>query len=135
MRGTPWPAESCSHDNRRMHIGQAIKKKREEQGATQEEVAFRAGTDASNLSRMERGLQKPSLDMLEALAKALGTPVSSLYEQLEHGQPRHQAKELAPAPYVKSLRQIQQQFLELTPENQSLATDFIKLLGKRQKRD
>lgn len=118
-----------------MHIGQAIKKKREEQGATQEEVAFRAGTDASNLSRMERGLQKPSLDMLEALAKALGTTVSSLYEQIEQGQPKHQTKELAPEPYVRSLRQIQRQFLELTPENQSLATDFMRLLGRRQKHD
>lgn len=118
-----------------MHIGQAIKKKREEKGATQEDVAFRAGTDASNLSRIERGLQKPSLEMLEQIAKALDVAVSSLYAQVENSQSRPQTRESAPSPYAKAARHVQRLFADLSPEHQKLALEFVKLLGRMQKQE
>jgi transcriptional regulator with XRE-family HTH domain len=118
-----------------MHIGQSIKKKREEQGATQEEVAFRAGTDASNLSRMERGLQKPSLDMLEQIAAALGTTVSALYVQTETRQAVRQLREEPASPYGKGLRQLQRSFVELNPNDQKLVLEFVKLLGRSPRQD
>lgn len=41
-----------------MQIGQVIRVLRTERGATLESLAFEAGTDASNLSRIERGVQR-----------------------------------------------------------------------------
>lgn len=133
VRGTPWRPYGPPVTIARMHIGQAIKKKRQEKSATQEEVAFRAGTDASNLSRMERGLQKPSLEMLEQIARALDVTVSDLYAQVENSQSRSQTRETAPTPYAPSSRQLQRLFAGLSPEHQRLALEFVRLLGKMQK--
>ena len=56
-----------------MKIGEAIKKLRIERGATQEDVALEAGTNAGNLSRIERCQQQPALELVEKIAAALGT--------------------------------------------------------------
>jgi len=39
---------------------------------TQEELAFRVGTQKSNISRLESGTQNPSLDFLTKVAHSLG---------------------------------------------------------------
>lgn len=69
--------------NRRMKIGEAIRKLRLELGETQEAVALEAGTNAGNLSRIERCQQQPSLDLVEQIAAALGTTVADLYAYVE----------------------------------------------------
>lgn len=43
-----------------MNIGKVIRALRTERGDSLETLAFEVGTDASNLSRIERGLQQPS---------------------------------------------------------------------------
>ncbi len=42
-----------------MNIGKVIRALRTERGDSLETLAFEVGTDASNLSRIERGLQQP----------------------------------------------------------------------------
>src|SRR5690606_5951530 len=80
MRMAHWPVYS---HNSPMKIGAVLKIRRDDRGETLEEVAHRAGTDASNLSRIERGTQQPSVGLLEALARALETRVSELYLEVE----------------------------------------------------
>ena len=58
-----------------MNIGQVIREIREARKATLEEVAFAASTNASNLSRIERGAQGYSPETLERIASALGVTV------------------------------------------------------------
>ena len=53
-----------------MNIGKVIRALRTERGDSLETLAFEVGTDASNLSRIERGLQQPSEDVLKAIAAA-----------------------------------------------------------------
>lgn len=64
-------------------IGQAIRDLRESRGLDQGDLAALVDMDAGNLSRIERGGQQPREDLLFAIAAALETPVSRLYEMVE----------------------------------------------------
>ena len=64
-------------ENPAMTIGEILKRYRLKMGETLEEVAYRAGTDPSNLSRVERGMQQPSVALLEALAKSLDKAIQA----------------------------------------------------------
>lgn len=66
-------------------IGWAIRKVRKAQDRTLEDVADQSGTDPSNLSRVERGMQDPPERMLKAIAAALNVTVSSLWTLAENG--------------------------------------------------
>ena len=48
---------------------------RTSQRITQEELAFRVGTQKSNISRLESGTYNPSLDFLVRIARSLGKEV------------------------------------------------------------
>jgi len=113
-----------------MKIGAVLKLRRDERGETLEEVAYRAGTDASNLSRIERGTQQPSVGLLEALARALETRVSDLYMEVERTQ--HM-----PDPPISrwggELARLQRHVKDLTPENRLLLVEFCKLLKRIQR--
>lgn len=113
-----------------MTIGDLLKKRRLERGLTLESVALEAGTDPGNLSRIERDAQQPSAVLLKKLAHALGMTVSSLYADLE-GQG---LREASPA-YGRNLQQLQRRFLTLSPANQQLTLEFVKMLARRQKDD
>lgn len=70
-----------------MKIGQVIRKHRRAMGQTLESLAALAGTDAANLSRVERGLQNYTPDGIAALAEALQTTVAALIAEAETGDP------------------------------------------------
>ncbi len=55
-----------------MNASSVIRKTRQRAGLTQAELAERAGTTQSAISRLERGHVRPSLDTLDRLAKACG---------------------------------------------------------------
>src|SRR5690606_12240130 len=67
-----------------MKIGKILRQHRNAQGKTLEAVSFVAGTDAGNLSRIERDEQRPSRDLLEEIARALGLTVSAIYAEAEN---------------------------------------------------
>ncbi len=54
-------------------VGKMIRQKRKALNWTQEHLAARARMKAQYLSRIERGKQQPSLNILEEIAKALGS--------------------------------------------------------------
>jgi transcriptional regulator with XRE-family HTH domain len=119
-----------------MKIGQVIREIREARKATLEEVAFAADTNASNLSRIERGAQGYSPETLERIASALGVTVSELHLRTEAaanaagkagdsagGRKRH----LPPATLAVS------KYSALTPGNRELVDEFMALLLRRQR--
>jgi transcriptional regulator with XRE-family HTH domain len=62
-------------------LATVIKKLREAQGLTQEQLAKKAGLSQAYLSQLEAGDKKhPSLPALKRLARALGVPVGELLE-------------------------------------------------------
>lgn len=67
-----------------MSLGQALKQLRKKQGLTLAELAERTGSHVGNLSRIERGVAKPSLDLLYRLADALGLTITDIFSVAEN---------------------------------------------------
>ena len=53
-------------------IGKEVVRARLAVGMTQQELARHAKTRQANISRLERGIQNPSVEFLERVAKSLG---------------------------------------------------------------
>ena len=64
-----------SQDRLAHHIGAQIKRLRERRGWTQTALADKVDLHRVSLAQLERGAKRPSLDMLERLAKALDIEV------------------------------------------------------------
>lgn len=117
-----------------MTIGQVIRQIREARKATLEEVAFAADTNASNLSRIERGAQGYSPQTPERIASALGVTVSELHLRTEDAA---NAAGKASGAAVGRKRRLQpatlaaNKYSTLTPENRELADEFMALLLRR----
>ena len=63
-------------------LGRNIRHFREELGASQEEIAFRAGMNRAYLSDVERGERNPTVQVVGRLAKALGVSPAELFRDL-----------------------------------------------------
>lgn len=119
-----------------MKIGQVIREIRETHRATLEEIALAADTNASNLSRIERGTQGYSPETLERIATALGVTVSELHRRMETASPSagksggdvtgQNLSEFDPA-------NTSSKYFALTPDHRELADEFMTLLLKRQR--
>lgn len=112
-----------------MKIGDVLRKRRKERAETLEEVAFRAGSDASNLSKIERNQQQLSADLLERLAEALGCSVADIYADVSatKAKPKKQMDV-----ETEDTINIQRSLRTLSPQNRQLAMEFIKLLARLQ---
>ena len=119
-----------------MKIGQVIREIREAHKATLEEIAFAADTNASNLSRIERGTQGYSPETLERIATALGVTVSDLHLRMEAASNANQKtsqsvgtqKRLLLDPSMASSK-----YSALTQDHQELVDEFMTLLLRRQR--
>ncbi len=73
-------------------IGSFIRTQRENAQVSVRQLAERAGVSNPYLSQVERGLRKPSADVLSQIAKALRVSAEVLYVRagiLEPGEPSH----------------------------------------------
>jgi transcriptional regulator with XRE-family HTH domain len=59
-------------------LARNIKARRAEMGLAQERLGLDAGVDRTVVSKIERGVANPSLEILFRIAQRLDTPVSSL---------------------------------------------------------
>jgi len=66
-------------DEKRL-IGSRIKELRRKKGLSQEEFAEKAETSQNYLSRMERGTENPTLDMLIKLSHALEVEMWEMFD-------------------------------------------------------
>ncbi|WP_245932389.1 helix-turn-helix domain-containing protein [Isoalcanivorax indicus] len=127
MTKTPKPAPTD------LHIGHILKERREARKETLEDVAFTAGTDASNLSRIERGLQKPSVACLGNLAAALETQVSSLYLELESRRPPGKNRAMRAPDWHNDLMRLKPHFSELSEAQRAILIDMAMMLKRHKK--
>lgn len=67
----------------RLEFGRAIETLRASRGLSREETATLAGISASYLSEIERGLKRPSADIVERIARAFGMKGSGLLQHVE----------------------------------------------------
>lgn len=61
-----------------MHIGEHIKKLREEKEMLQKQVASTVGVHPSNYSKIEKGEREPSIEVLDKLAKLFGVSIDQI---------------------------------------------------------
>ncbi len=61
-------------------FGRNVRRRREEQGLSQEKLAAKAGVDRAFLSGIESGTRNPGVLTVAKLAKALGVSISALME-------------------------------------------------------
>lgn len=61
-------------------LGLRLKELRKRKKLSQEEVAEKADTSPNYLSRMERGTENPTLDMLIKISEALGVELWELFD-------------------------------------------------------
>ncbi|MDD2501043.1 MAG: helix-turn-helix transcriptional regulator [Geobacter sp.] len=61
-------------------LGARIKELRTGRGLSQEELAEMVGVDPKHLSRIETGLNAPTVDRLEILAYSLGVEMHTLFK-------------------------------------------------------
>jgi transcriptional regulator with XRE-family HTH domain len=64
-------------------LGRVVRALRTERGLSQEAVAHAAGISVPYLSDVERGVRNPSLEILSAVAGALGMALSDLIARAE----------------------------------------------------
>jgi len=70
-----------------MHIGQEIRRRREEQGLTGLQLAVKAGMTPSAVSQIETGKRTPNSASVIKLAAALGVEVGELYPKVQSPLP------------------------------------------------
>ena len=64
-------------------MGQVIRRLRDEQGVSQEDLAEAARLDRTFISMLERGRQRATLETALALAQALGLTLTELAYEIE----------------------------------------------------
>lgn len=72
-------------DALRKEFGKRLRTLRRQAGLTQEQLAEAAEVSVDFLSLVERGVNAPSFDNLEKLARALGVSVRELFDFREDG--------------------------------------------------
>lgn len=64
-------------------FGIVMRRRREARGISQEALAEEAGLHRTYISMLERGLRMPSIGVVQTLARALKTTMTSLIAELE----------------------------------------------------
>ena len=66
-------------------LGNKIKEWRKQRKLTQEEFAFQIGRSTEAVSMIERGINHPAPDTIEAISKVLGIPIHEFYKNSDEG--------------------------------------------------
>ena len=66
-----------------IRFGQAVRKLRQEQKISQEELAERCNLHRTYISDIELGKRKVSLENIERIASALGRPLPDFFKEME----------------------------------------------------
>ena len=73
------PAESRHSDERHSEVGAFIRSQRERANLSLRRLADRAGISNPYLSQIERGVRKPSAEILKRISRALSISAETLY--------------------------------------------------------
>jgi transcriptional regulator with XRE-family HTH domain len=68
-------------------VAQNLRSLRVAAGVSQENLAVDAEIDRTYVSRLERGLENPTVAVLERLAQALDVPITRFFEARDPDQP------------------------------------------------
>lgn len=112
-----------------MDIGALLKERRERRKETLEEVAFRAGTDPGNLSRIERNRQDLSVNRLIKLCEALEISLSEFFAELEKRAGGNRLSDPAAA-FDKETRWLLKTIKTVPPTRRRLILEVTETIAK-----
>ncbi|MBA4189489.1 MAG: hypothetical protein C0467_15990 [Planctomycetaceae bacterium] len=87
-------------DTLQQQFGSLIRRRRLAAGIGQEGLADTANLHRTHISLLERGKRMPSLLVIKKLARALGTTMASLMEELEQEELPADEEKIRPKPIV-----------------------------------
>lgn len=108
-----------------MKLGVIIRTLRLQKNLTLEILAERAAIDSGYLGKIERLERMPSIEMLEQIAQALGTQVSTICAAAE-------AESDPAATVITDDLALRREYLLLTLANRQLALGIIKTIKRNQ---
>jgi transcriptional regulator with XRE-family HTH domain len=117
-RGKAMAIKACSGSSPVASVGARLRRLRRERKLSQSDLARQIGIQQSDLSRMEKGEYRVSLDNLFKLLGALGVSVSEFFA----GDTRSQA----PAPVARPLSQGDMQILQVLRQLSSTAREEVQ---------
>jgi len=97
-----------------MDIGSKIKELRQKMKMSRKDFSQAAGISASYLSEIERGLKRPTVDIILKISKAFNLKVSELLDEIPSNPMSPEVKEL-----IDTLR-------DFKPEQVKLLSEFLK---------
>ena len=109
-------------------IGERLRKLRKLRGMTQSELARQIGIQQSDLSRMEKGTYRVSLDNLFKILGVFGMDVAEFFHSELPARP-----EPAPAPLSHEDMQTLQMLRRLDPEARREVQEFLEFKLRRQR--
>jgi transcriptional regulator with XRE-family HTH domain len=111
-----------------MKIGSAIERLRKARGLTQDDLADKAITTKSSLSKIEKDKQWPRPELLEAIASALDVQVYQIFALAEDVDTPLLPDSLAPDEwdFVKGLRAME-------PDQRDAYIQLVRTMGKDKK--
>lgn len=103
-----------------MSLGQSIRMLRKNKGLTLAELANKVESHVGNLSRIERGSAKPSLNLLYKISDALDYSLAEIFSMADINTKESDKK--------SALHAV---FISLVEQDQELLLEFARLLQKR----
>jgi transcriptional regulator with XRE-family HTH domain len=73
--------------NARALVARNLRRLRVQHGVSQEALAVDAAIDRTYVSRLERGLENPTVAVLERLSQALSTEITEFFVSPRRGEP------------------------------------------------
>lgn len=104
-----------------MSLGRALRQLRKQKGLTLAQLARETDSYVGNLSRIERDVSKPSLDLLYRVSEALNFSMSEIFSVSEPNDSNRDPDQVA-------LNTI---FISLLEEDRELLVAFARLLHER----
>lgn len=104
-----------------MSLGNALRQLRKQKGLTLAELAEKTDSYVGNLSRIERNVTRPSLDLLYRICEALDFSMAEVFAMSEPGSNGRNIDQVA-------LNAI---FISLLEKDRELLVDFARLLQER----
>lgn len=109
-------------------IGSRLRKLRKQRQLTQAELARQIGIQQSDLSRMEKGEYRVSLDNLFKILRVFGVEVSEFLEDAPAPRP-------AARPLSHADMQMLQMLRELSPEAREEVHEYVEFKLRRERQD
>ena len=106
-------------------LGRRLRRLRKQRGLTQTELARQIGIQQSDLSRMESGEYRVSLDNLFKILSALGVAVTDFFSD---SRPRPAAQQ----PLSSTDMQLLQMLRQLSPEGRREVHEYVEFKVRRE---